>query len=287
MAELKVHPAAAVFPMLSEDELADLAEDIKANGLLHPIVLDAEGVVIDGRNRLAACKLAGIEPTFTSLNGHDPVAFILSANVQRRQMSKGQVAMATVLAHEAAGNFITSRDAAAQAGLKQHVYIVQARTVLEHAPDLIPLVMDKGLFLTDAYKKARSRKEAAETATEEDARLRAEVEAKTIRLRGAAPDLADLVEEWRLSLDDAVAVLDRRIQEERERKQRATLGFAKATSYLHALLQADPQQIAMDWTPKENTLADLAGCERLWTAHGLRELAGWMARAADAWGEDA
>jgi hypothetical protein len=34
----KVHPAADVFPMLSDDELAKLGEDIKANGLQSPII---------------------------------------------------------------------------------------------------------------------------------------------------------------------------------------------------------------------------------------------------------
>jgi hypothetical protein len=56
------HSAAALFPMMSEPELADLSADIKANGLIHPIVLgtwddDGEQVegLIDGRNRQRAC----------------------------------------------------------------------------------------------------------------------------------------------------------------------------------------------------------------------------------------
>ena len=45
---------------------------IKANGLIHPIVLDDEGALIDGRNRLAACRMAGVEPTYTRLEEQDP-----------------------------------------------------------------------------------------------------------------------------------------------------------------------------------------------------------------------
>src|SRR3954454_15134841 len=93
----KVHPAAAVFPMLADDELRELAADIEANGLIYPIVLDKDGVLIDGRNRYAACKLAGVEPTFATLpEDADPLRYILSANARRRHMTKGALAMAMV-----------------------------------------------------------------------------------------------------------------------------------------------------------------------------------------------
>ncbi len=37
--KLPVFPAADVFPMMFDDELKELAEDIKANGLREPIVV--------------------------------------------------------------------------------------------------------------------------------------------------------------------------------------------------------------------------------------------------------
>jgi hypothetical protein len=40
--ELPVHPAAELFPMMSRDELIELGEDIKANGLRTPVVLWSE-----------------------------------------------------------------------------------------------------------------------------------------------------------------------------------------------------------------------------------------------------
>jgi len=58
--------------MLADDELDELAADIKARGLLQPIVLDAEGRVLDGRNRLAACKKAGVKPDFITYADGDP-----------------------------------------------------------------------------------------------------------------------------------------------------------------------------------------------------------------------
>lgn len=105
-----IHPVAALFPMLPDDELEELSADIKANGLIHPVVLDDDGYLIDGRNRLAACKIAGVAPKFTRLNGHDPVAYILSSNINRRHMTKGQMAMVAVEAHRVSGNRTTVRE---------------------------------------------------------------------------------------------------------------------------------------------------------------------------------
>src|SRR4029450_11207561 len=95
---MPVHPAAAVFPMLPDDELAELAEDIKANGLHHPIVRNTQGQIVDGRNRYVACRRAGVAPTFTTLaDDVDALAYILSENIRRRHMSRGQQAMAIAL----------------------------------------------------------------------------------------------------------------------------------------------------------------------------------------------
>src|SRR4051794_33315386 len=59
----KFHPACLAFPLLPESELRELAEDIKFRGLLHPVIT-WKGQILDGRNRLAACERAGVEPRF-------------------------------------------------------------------------------------------------------------------------------------------------------------------------------------------------------------------------------
>ncbi len=43
---------------------------------------------------MAACKIASVKPTLEKLNGIDPLAYIVSANLARRDMTKGQKAMA-------------------------------------------------------------------------------------------------------------------------------------------------------------------------------------------------
>jgi hypothetical protein len=124
---LVVHPAADLFPLMSEAELRELAADIKKSGLAASIAVwypaDAllaktkpKGMLIDGRNRLDALASVGLlgvndkgELT-TPLWGHesgwlsectgflleecfyggDPYAIALSLNVHRRHLSAEQ-----------------------------------------------------------------------------------------------------------------------------------------------------------------------------------------------------
>lgn len=281
--ERKVHPAAAVFPMLPDDELAELAEDIKANGLLHPIVLDAEGTLIDGRNRLAACRLAGVSPSFTTLNGHDPLKYILSANARRRHMSKGALAMATV---EAVMETITTLGRAEMSDLAAVIGVGRDRIgvaayVHRHGHPLCLQVIVGALGL-DAAKTEAKPLEDAETTR---ARAAEDAARKMARVQASDQKLADAVQDGTVSLDVAIAEIDKREQEERERRERDTAGFARTTSYLAALLGQDPARISRDWLPQANTYAGIAGCETLWTAEGLRDLARRLGEAADAWGE--
>jgi hypothetical protein len=92
MTAYRDHSLSALLPLLTQPELRDLADDIRANGLLAPVTL-LEGKILDGRNRYRACKLAGVEPKFREFGGTDPLAFVLSANVHRRHLSESQRAM--------------------------------------------------------------------------------------------------------------------------------------------------------------------------------------------------
>lgn len=85
------HPYAALFPMVQGDEMRELAENIKTNGLIDEIVR-YQGKLLDGRLRLAACKLAGVEPRFVEFGGDDAAAvqFVLAKNICRRNLSKSQ-----------------------------------------------------------------------------------------------------------------------------------------------------------------------------------------------------
>lgn len=90
----RVHPAAEIFPMLAAEELDALADDIAEHGLREPLWLYRDSnlgeVLLDGRNRLAACDLMGVEPATRYYDGDDPLGFALSQNLHRRHLSVGE-----------------------------------------------------------------------------------------------------------------------------------------------------------------------------------------------------
>ncbi len=94
---MKFHPAAELFPLMSESDLRRLSEDIKANGLNEPIVMH-EGSILDGRNRFKACELAGVRPVFRDWEGTpgSPVVWVISQNLHRRHLTDSQKAAIAV-----------------------------------------------------------------------------------------------------------------------------------------------------------------------------------------------
>jgi ParB-like nuclease domain len=116
-----VHPCADVFPMLADAELDELAKNIDKHGLQSRVVLwranpENRYVVLDGRNRLEAwvrlgravpsdAVADGAEKLFTFANWSvDPAAFVISANIHRRHLTKQEQAELIVMTIEAGQN---------------------------------------------------------------------------------------------------------------------------------------------------------------------------------------
>ena len=91
---LEAHPLADLFPLLQGSDLDALVDDIAANGLRQPIILYG-GRVLDGRNRLRACREAGVEPRFEVFSGSEDeaLALVVSLNLARRHLSTPQRAV--------------------------------------------------------------------------------------------------------------------------------------------------------------------------------------------------
>ena len=95
------HPICLLIPSADDDELQDLTDDICAHGLIAPIVL-FEGMILDGRNRAAACERAGIAPRYVSFEGgrEDALILVVSHNLKRRHLTKQAIADALVAAED-------------------------------------------------------------------------------------------------------------------------------------------------------------------------------------------
>lgn len=86
------HPLSEMFPILDGEAQQQLVEDIRANGLIHPIIV-FDGKILDGRNRYHACLDANIEPKFVTYDRDDPVSYVISQNLHRRHLGPSQRAM--------------------------------------------------------------------------------------------------------------------------------------------------------------------------------------------------
>lgn len=100
--QLPVFADADIWPMWPDAKLAELAEDIKQNGFDHryPITvaeIDGQWMLLDGRNRREAARIAGINPPVI-VTDIDPKLAVHRSNNQNRDATPGQKAMATAMA---------------------------------------------------------------------------------------------------------------------------------------------------------------------------------------------
>lgn len=84
------HPYSALFPPLSEEDLAKLAEDIKLNGQQEPGTNDGDQI-LDGWHRYLACQRAGVPFQTNPLPPRvNALSFVLSKNLFRRHLTTSQ-----------------------------------------------------------------------------------------------------------------------------------------------------------------------------------------------------
>jgi hypothetical protein len=219
------HPAADIFPLIDPGARSDLERDIKANGLLEPIWLTDDGLVLDGRNRLASCLSVGVEPRFRTYEGDDPVGFVVSLNLNRRHLNESQRAMvAARIATLPKGRpwdlnapigAFNQTEAAQSVGVARRS-VQRARTVLEQAAPEVVAAVDSGrLAVSDAAKLARQDKDTQREAVRIVEAGEARNADQAFRLIRAGQDRRDLAEaqqrvgeEKRRSID---AVCDLRV----------------------------------------------------------------------------
>ena len=164
-----IHPYADQFPMLPQAELEELAQSIRDSGLRQPIVVTVDGLILDGRNRFQACRMAGIEPETVVYEGADLAEYVLDANITRRNMTTGQRAMATALVLEADGRRTNGRwkrgsiDIGTSANISDwQSRLKEAGIILDYSPALAGRVLDGTLAFKAAYLEADAIKQSEE-----------------------------------------------------------------------------------------------------------------------------
>jgi DNA modification methylase len=195
--DLQFHEIANIFPLLPDEDLQQLADDIRLYGQREPIVL-FEGKILDGRNRYKACLFAGVIPQTREFDGDkiDALAFVWSTNVHRRHLNSGAMGVAAAkrekldeeyrkaveaiadsqpkggrpkkdekpsqIIDEVLSNEKRTDHKLAKANGTNRTYLNDARKVLEKRPDLAEKVLAQEITLPQAkaeIKRGEKREE--------------------------------------------------------------------------------------------------------------------------------
>lgn len=92
--QIEVHPATGLFPAMRNEEFWQLKQDIRNSGQKMPILVH-HNQIVDGRQRLRACRELGIDPVFLAVPtlGMSVQSYIVSQNLHRRHLDDSQRAM--------------------------------------------------------------------------------------------------------------------------------------------------------------------------------------------------
>jgi ParB-like chromosome segregation protein Spo0J len=184
------HPICHLIPSADEDELQDLTDDIRAHGLINPIVLFEE-MILDGRNRAAACERAGVAPRYVKFEGgrEDALILVISHNLKRRHLTKQAIADALVAAEDFNLHYTLAKPVAGK----------DAAAATADSPDILPVIK-----ITEP-KTASSRK-LAQAAGRVVSHVMIAATRK-VKEKGE-PELQEAVKRGRIGVQDAAKVAD-------------------------------------------------------------------------------
>ena len=232
---MKSHPIADVWPMMDADKLQELADDIGKNGQLVPVWI-YDGMILDGRNRYAACKMAGIEPKTQTYTGDEPTAFAVSMNDKRRHMAAGVRAAVAVelLPFFEADAKKRQKEAGKEFGRGQ-----------EKVPEKIPeaITKTKGIQV-NKKQEGEARFEAAKSVGVNDRYVQ---DAK--KVKQDAPEVFDRLKAGKITLQDAKREVAKIPVDDWRKDERVRQELVKKGSTVVANAQHDKNLIC--WAERE------------------------------------
>jgi hypothetical protein len=247
MKKLKAHPIADAYP-ISDEDVDALADDIKEHGQNDVILLTHDGLILDGRNRYAACLKLGIEPLteiLPEMTDAQLMDLAWSKNGLRRHLSASQRACMAAIINadpdkpERRGRPRKDGNSRNSAGLSGETSAIigkrfkvsgrmveMATEIYEHEGsekhfESIKEGKETLSAIYPAWKAARKAEQEALTAIAKP-RMR--------ELRGKAPDLADAVEEGRITYEEAMQEVADREEKQRKREEYLAKKYANITT---------------------------------------------------------
>ena len=219
---MKAHPIANVWPMLDDDKLDELAEDIRQQGQLQPI-WTFDGMILDGRNRFEACRRAEIKPIIMEYRGDEPTAFAVSLNDRRRHMGKSALA---AVAAELEPHF-------AEDAKRRQIRKPKPDSVKEKVPE---------------QKRLQAREEAAKSVGVNDRYVQ---DAK--KVKAESPEVFEKLKAGKITLQDAKREVAKKPtddwrKDERDRQERCEGGatvIANASNDKNLIAWAESQGLAV------------------------------------------
>jgi ParB-like chromosome segregation protein Spo0J len=148
------HPLADIFPLLEGVAFESFVNDIREQGLRDPATV-LDGMLLDGRNRQRACLLVDVPLRTVDYTGDDPLAYIISTNLERRHLNPSQLAMVGAristmkVGNPTFGNSanlpnkVSQPDAAARVNVSERS-IRHAAVVLDKAEPEVVVAVDQG-----------------------------------------------------------------------------------------------------------------------------------------------
>ena len=284
MTSLSPHPYADKFPMLPEGELQELAESIRENGLRHPVVITADGLILDGRNRAAACDLIGITPETVTYEGDDLAEYVIDSNITRRNMNDDQRAMSTALVLAEDGRRGDGRWKRDSLEISENFQISKwarllrdAGTVLDWLPELADQVIAGDLPLKVAYAQAieardrvdtEKRAKAIEASRKREATIKekADNDRKLQALTEATSRYLTQVEAGNMSIAAAYAAHMEDTRKHRERERELDMGRRDSCTHIAEAVR----MIAGGTGHAEVFLRDFYPHEERFLAYGMR-----------------
>ena len=177
----ELDPVCEAFPPMTHDQFLGLKKSIERNGQREPIVVWNDRIV-DGRHRLKACQELGIEPVVKRFTGNyqQAVSAAFAANVNRRQLGTGQLALlAAQLATRKPGQtkvakqieaVLSQPEAAALFGVSRDAVQKACRLVRGNNTALLDGVHTGSMTLNEAYVTANTGKTGLRVKTTDDER---------------------------------------------------------------------------------------------------------------------